>query len=357
MQTLPVAQKTDYTADINAVLDTFFKTNRAEAALVSPYYRDLWNEVERLLVSGGKRLRPKTLILAYRMMGGKDVAAILPAAAAQEFIHLGMLIHDDIIDRDYIRYGVDNVAGSYDKIYSMMVTDKADRLHYAQSAAILAGDLMLSSAYLLMAESSIDPQRILQAQRLFGRGIFEVIGGEFIDTESAFRALGDVKSETVAFYKTASYTFVAPMLIGAVLADATIEQQAHLRSFAENLGVAFQLRDDIIGVFGDEELTGKSTSGDIREGKRTYMVEQFYELADGEDRAVFDRYFGNHAISNEEVETVRGLLVNSGAKQKTLDTIDDYEIKARAALSHIHIDQSTIDELETVITISTKRDK
>ena len=357
MRAPSLLEKIDYTAELNTILEDFFARNSQKAISISPYYHDLWAEIARLMSSGGKRLRPKMTILAYQAFGGKDVQAILPIAAAQELLHLGMLIHDDIIDRDYIRYGVDNIAGGYDKMYKDLVSDKTDRLHYAHSSALLAGDLMISGAYQLMTDAKVEATKIIEVQRLFGKGIFEVVGGELIDTESAFREFGEIKSETVALYKTASYTFIVPMLIGAMLADASKADQAYLRLFAENLGIAFQLRDDIIGVFGSEAATGKSTSGDIREGKRTYMVEQLCTLATKEQKVVFDHYFGDNAISSDEVELIRDLLVSTGAKQKTEEAIARYEVKARSALESLTLDPISGDQLEELITIATKREK
>lgn len=352
-----LSEKIDHTAELNAVIEDFLARNSQKSASISPYYHDLWAEISRLMSSGGKRLRPKMTILAYKAFGGKNVNDILPVAAAQELLHLGMLIHDDIIDRDYIRYGVDNIAGGYEKIYKPLVGDTTDRLHYAHSSALLAGDLMISGAYQLITDAKVEAAKIIKVQRLFGKGIFEVVGGELIDTESAFREFGVIKSETVALYKTASYTFIVPMLIGAMLADASKADQAYLRLFAENLGIAFQLRDDIIGVFGSEAATGKSNSGDIREGKRTFMVEQLCALANKEQKAVFDHYFGDHSISSDEVQLVRDLLVSTGAKQKTEEAIARYEVKARSALESLDIDPESAEQLEELITIATKREK
>jgi len=357
---MPVTLKTtqtDYSIELNQVIEDFFTRSSHKAASISPYYQDLWKELTRLVQSGGKRLRPKMTLLAYQAFGGTDVTSVIPAAAAQELLHFGMLIHDDIIDRDYVRYGVENIAGAYDKNYANMVSQAVDRLHYSHSAAMMAGDLMISGAYQLMAESDIDPAKILQAQTLLAKGIFEVVGGELLDTESAFREIGAIKAETVALYKTASYTFIVPMLIGSLLADAPKADQAYLRLFAENLGIAFQLQDDIIGVFGSEEETGKSASSDIREGKRTFMVEQFYLQADEDQVAVFDRHFGNQHASSEEVAVVRQLLIDAGARQKTEEAIARYEVKARSALDSLAIDAVYGEQLDELITIATRRVK
>ena len=351
------ATKVDDIRTIEMVIDDFLERKLEKSTMMSPYYRDLWAEIARMFRSGGKRLRPRLAILSYQMFGGKDVDAVLPAATALELLHLGMLIHDDIIDRDYVRYGVDNVAGGYNKKYDELVPDATDRLHYSHSAALLAGDLLLSEAYLLMAESRVDAHQVLIIQKILGQSIFEVIGGELLDTEAAFRSMSEISTEKVARYKTASYTTTLPMLVGAQLAGMSEAEQVHVRTFGRNLGIAFQLRDDILGIFGDEAVTGKTTIGDIREGKNTYMIEQFYALATPEQRETFDRYFGNAGITSAQADTIRELLRQTGALDATEQAVNQYESVARAALSKLTIDQSYYEQLNMIIAAVTKRVK
>jgi geranylgeranyl pyrophosphate synthase len=348
-----ISTTTDFTAALTSVLDEYFNRHAARALEISPYYGTLWTEIARLVHAGGKKLRPKMTLMAYQAFGGTDTEKVLPIAAAQELLHVGLLIHDDIIDRDTIRYGVDNIDGGYRKLYETLVGEMGERTHYAQSAAMLAGDLLLTGAQQLMLESNIEPERIIEVQKILGTGIFEVIGGELIDTESAFREAGTISAETVARYKTASYSFITPLLIGAVLAGASNEDQARIREFAEAVGVAFQLRDDLIGVFGDEAVTGKSTTGDIREGKRSLLIEQFYLSADGQQKIEFEQHFGKSDITPERVERVRQLLIDSGARQNVETAISELEIKAHAALG----DFASVGEFQELITLAIRRSK
>ncbi len=349
-------EETAATVLVNEVIDSFLLRNVAAAAKISPFYEQLWRDIHRLISSGGKRVRPKMTVLAYEAFGGQDMSCILPVAASQELLHLSLLIHDDIIDRDYVRYGVDNVAGAYEKEHYLRVSDDTDRRHYALSAALLAGDLLLSSSYRLMLESTADATVLLEVQKRHSQSIFDVAGGELIDTESAFRSLGEVDAQTVALYKTASYTFIGPLLSGALLAGAKDEDMLRLEKFAENLGIAYQLRDDIIGVFGDEIKIGKTTVGDIREGKYTYMVEQFYALASEQQRTHFELYFGDRDIQKNEVEVIKNLFVATGALEKTEMAVDEYAKKASEALSTLNMETAFHDEFTALITTVTKRD-
>lgn len=343
-------------AAVDARLEDFTSRQIAHASSISPHYAELWSDIDRLMHAGGKRLRSQIALLSYQMFGGKDVDAIIPAAASLELLHLGMLIHDDIIDRDNVRYGVPNITGSYGKKYSEFITKTSERTHHAQSAALLAGDLLLSSSYLLMAEATIAPNSTLEIQQLLGKSIFEVIGGELIDTESAFRATPNTQSaERIALYKTASYSFTLPLLLGATLAGLPENDKPNVLGAGKNLGIAFQLRDDILGIFGDESKTGKSVSGDIREGKRTYMVEQFYAVSSHEQRAAFDQHFGSPDITAEQVAEIRSLLVDSGALEKTESAIAMYETRARESLSKLEINPEYAAALEALIGITTVR--
>lgn len=319
------------------MLNRFFVQSIQDAAVIDPSYERLWKSLYTLIQSGGKRLRPQMTLLAYTAFGGKDLEAIAPVAAAQELLHFSLLIHDDIIDRDYIRYGVANIAGQYKLTYSQFVASKNDITHYSHSAAILAGDLMLSGAHQLIATSNLPGDAISTAQHLMGRGIFEVAGGELLDTELSFMPYKDGDALKIATYKTASYSFIAPLLIGARLAGASDDASQTLKEYATALGVAYQLTDDILGVFGVEAETGKSTTGDILEGKRTYLVEMALKNFSTTDNVMFMRAFGNADATTLELEAAKQLLVTSGARQQTEEKIAHYTAIARRSLDTLSL--------------------
>ncbi len=318
---------------INDTLEAYLSVKLAEAATISPHYHKLWQEIARILNAGGKRIRSKAAILAYRMYGGTDVQAVAPIAAALELLHQGMLMHDDIIDRDYMRYGVDNIAGSYRKHYSLLARARSDQLHHATSASLLAGDLMLSEAYGLIATAKIDAVTAIELQQLLREAVFAAVGGELMDVESAFRDKGRPDPQLVALYKTASYTTTLPLLIGARLAGAPTGEEGKLRDLGGSLGIGFQMRDDVLGIFGDIEKTGKTNNGDIREGKYTYMVQQFKLRAPKQDLSEFNSYYGKQTVTALETDRVRELLELSGALKATEQQIDDYINKASATAS------------------------
>jgi geranylgeranyl diphosphate synthase, type II len=334
---------------VNETIDSFFEQSIAQATSIDPSYRQLWKNLHHLIQAGGKRLRPQMTLLAYEAFGGTDNTVVVPVAAAQELLHFCLLIHDDVIDRDYVRHGTPNIAGQYKTSYARFIPDETERNHYANSAAILGGDLMLSGAYQLIASSALTSEDKLTAQALLARSIFDVAGGELLDTEASFVPYLTGNAFKIAEYKTASYSFIAPLLTGATLAGASENQLTILRSFALSLGIAFQLVDDILGVFGVEETTGKSTSSDIREGKRTYMIEQAVTAMSDQDTAVFEHTFGNPTASAEQIESIRALLMSTGARRKNDEAIALYAKKARDILQLLSFDEKYMTQFEQLI--------
>ena len=342
------------TEEVNQVINRYFEQSIRAAETISPAYAQLWRYLHEVFSSGGKRLRPKMTLLAYRVYGG-DSPGIVAVAAAQELLHLSLLIHDDIIDRDYVRHGVANVAGRYQTSYASYVASDTERTHYAHSAALLGGDLMLSGGYQMIAESTLAAEEKAVAQQLLSRSVFDVAGGELLDTEAAFMPANEGNALLIARYKTASYSFVIPLLTGATLAGANQQQQNHLRRFAEALGIAFQLVDDLLGVFGDEAKTGKSTSNDIREKKHTYLVEQCLHLLEGEAHERFVQLFAKSVLTDDEVAEVKLLLESSGAKAQTSLTISRYAAEARDALGSLTIEDENRHVFEQLIAKVTSR--
>jgi geranylgeranyl pyrophosphate synthase len=324
-------------AATNAVLDEFFAANIADAQAISSHYGLLWRELQRLLQAGGKRLRPRMLLLSYTAYGGQDFAAVGPLAAATELLHLSMLIHDDIIDRDTVRYGAKNISGRYLEHYKPLLKQPAERRHFADSAALLAGDALLAGAYQLISSASLKPDVKASATKIFSRSIFEIIGGELADTEATFRGEDKVMPLDIARYKTASYTVISPLVLGAAAAGAPAIELTRLQNFGEKLGVAFQLRDDILGLFGDSAATGKSTTSDLREGKQTYLVELFLSRAGRAERQTFDEYFGKPDINDQHADKVRDVLVSSGALSDTEIKIAELHRQALKILSSLHL--------------------
>ena len=341
--------------DVNAALATFFEERIRRSAHIAGSYERLWQDVARLNQAGGKRLRPYMAVLGYHAFGGSRHDQIISVAAAWELLHLSMLIHDDIIDNDLIRYGVKNIAGSYMDIYDNEPSLER-RQHLAASAALLAGDLALSSAYEIVLDSSeLTSEQKLVAQRYLADAIFAVAGGELLDTESTLQTFVTAEPLTVAAYKTALYSFVGPMSAGAAIAGASVADLDDIRQFGVALGCAFQLVDDMLGIYGDPALTGKSNSGDLREGKRTYILQQAYAMATSSDRQVLDELIGMPDLNDNECQTLRAVIERSGAKRVCQQQIDEYIRTATDIIDGMNVTSEYKADLHELLLVATKR--
>ncbi len=345
-----------YDAAINEVLGAFFENSIESAQAIHPRYKLLWEELGRVTQNGGKRLRPKITLLSYEAFGGTDISAVIPIAAALEILHSSLLIHDDIIDRELSRRGELNVAGAYESTHYKILDDTSQRRHYSDSAALLGGDLLLASTFQIVDKCTLPIDRINSAKEVLHEIIFEVAGGQLLDSETIL-AEDSTMAERIARYKTASYSFIGPLLIGAKLAGADDSSSEILREFAVNIGTAYQLHDDLLGIFGDETETGKSTIGDLREGKRTYLIEQFLQSPPTKQRSQFLDSFGNAQLNDSDAQMLKSLLIQSGAKAKTEQHIENYVVQAHDALERLTIDDASRHNFELLIDVSVRRDR
>jgi geranylgeranyl pyrophosphate synthase len=335
----------DVRTDVEAYIDEYCRRHLSDARQLHPDYVRMWRILRDVQNAGGKRLRPYLMVLAYEGMGGKEYEKIVPVAAGLELLHIGLLIHDDIIDRDYIRHGKPNVIGHYRKIYSK----SRYASHYANSAAILAGDLALLGSYEVILESGLSDGGKLRAQRRLGYILAKVIGGELLDIESVMASLGSVDTKLIMELKTASYSFCGPLAMGAELVGAPPEAIVSLETYGLALGVAFQLIDDILGLFGNEEETGKSVTSDIKEGKPTYLMQQTLARAGQTDRHWLEEVLHSGSVDAETVTRIRAIAEATGAKAETKTLAAEYAGKARSALVDLQVDASVKLQLNNLI--------
>ena len=313
--------------------------------------------IHRLIEVGGKRLRPFMVLLAYDAYAPQStIESVLPAAAAQELLHLAMLIHDDIIDRDLIRYGIANVAGSYRKFYSAFTQDELEIEHFSTSAALLAGDALIADAHALLRRSGQPRPLIDQAADIMTRSIFDVIGGELLDTETGLLPDHSFDPMVIAEFKTSSYSFIGPLTTGAVLANAPEADIQLLQQFGRHLGIAYQLYDDLLGVFGDEAKTGKSTTTDLREGKRTFMIDAFDQHASTQQKDEFYRYFHSTEASESELQRAKEILVEAGADTYTRQRIQTHRAHCENILTALSLDNTKRHHFTALMNICLDRE-
>ena len=294
--------------------------HRARLAAIAPGAAEPVDELRRVIDAGGKRVRPLFCLWGYRAAGGQDVRALGRVGAALEMLHTAALIHDDVLDRSRLRRGR---PSSYRRLGDL-APEHAER--FGAAAAILAGDLAQALSDELLAGSAFPPERIVAAARLVDRARVDAVTGEFLD----LLAVAHIRK--VAALKSGSYSVVGPLLVGATLAGAADGLLDALRGFGEPLGEAFQLRDDVLGTFGDRGATGKDPDDDLREGKRTLLLARATATASKDDRELLASLAGREDLLPAEADRARAAVVRSGAPAAVTALIDELAVRAVRAL-------------------------
>lgn len=339
---------------IEPLLESFCDKKITEANQINTRYGDLWLEIKQYLLAGGKRMRPRLVLMTYDAYGGKSQEDIMAIAAAWELLHACLLVHDDIIDRDLIRHGHPNIAGKYQSIYASLGSTDAN--HYALSAALISGDLLLMSAYELIANAPIDNKKKLIAQSHITKAIFVVAGGELIDTDSVLYPSGQSDPRSVMEHKTASYSLQLPLQCGAALAGASSAELSKLSAIGLHAGIAFQLRDDLLGVYGDSVQTGKSNRSDIIEKKRTFLVLETIKCLDSKQSARLKALLAPDAIVDEAaVEEIVTLITKSGAKEAVEQLIINESSAALGVVDKLIVDEGHKQAFSSLISKLTTR--
>ena len=323
---------------VQSALDIFLDEQAERLAPLGDDARRLLDEA-RLSVSGGKRFRAAFCYWGHRTVRpAADETALVRACAALELLHASALVHDDLMDASDTRRGRAathrQFAGDHQE-----ADWRGDPEQYGGAAAILLGDLLLSWADELLRRCGLPLEQVAPALDVFDRCRSEVIAGQFLDVSVQARGRADVDTAmTVLRYKSAKYSIERPLHIGAALAGASAEDLTTLTAFGLPLGEAFQLRDDLLGVFGDPAETGKPAGDDLVEGKRTVLVALALDGASPDDAAVLDGALGR-PLSVEQVDELRGIIATSGAREQVEAAIAGLTGSAVAALERADVDE------------------
>lgn len=286
-------------------------------------HRRLWTAVSEAL-RGGKRLRPHLLLVAHKGLGGTRTAGAARTAAAIELLHTAFVIHDDVIDGDHLRRGRLNVSGAFAGEAREGDLPEPFVQRYADAAGVLAGDLALMTATRMIATCGAEQEIIGRLLDLLDEAVHTSATGELTDVRFGLGLETDPVVDAtlhVATLKTASYSFELPLRAAAVLADAPPSVDAALGEIGHCLGVGFQLLDDLLGVFGDESRTGKSTLSDLREGKATALIAHARSTASW---PALDRLVGDRRLDRHGAALARAVLTECGARGKVQDLADQY---------------------------------
>jgi geranylgeranyl diphosphate synthase type I len=309
----------------------------------------------RTSVAGGKMFRASFCWWGHHAVAPPvDEDALVRACASLELLHASALVHDDFVDASDSRRGRPSTHRTFEREHRG-ASWRGDPEQYGASAAILLGDLLLSWSDQLLRRCGLPPDLVSPALDVFDLCRTEVIGGQFLDVSAQARGHADVDTAmTVLRYKSAKYSIERPLHLGAALAGAASPTLAELSAFGLPLGEAFQLRDDLLGVFGDPATTGKPAGDDLVEGKRTVLVALALDAAPASDAALLDRSLGT-SLSEDQVERLRVIIDASGAHAQVEAVIDQLTDVALTALERAPIDDGARDVLRGLASAVTQR--
>src|SRR5579875_304178 len=269
---------------ITEQLRRYLRARRGEAAHIGADYDALIARLAEFVLSGGKRLRPLFAYWGWRAVAtGEAEPQLLLLFAALELLHASALVHDDVIDASATRRGRPTAHMTFAHVHRARHW-RGSPDQFGTSAAILLGDLALAWADDIVADADLPPDAHRRVRRVWADIRTELLGGQYLDiVAEASAAESIVSAMTVNTYKTASYTVVRPLQLGAAAAADRPDVHAIFQHVGTHLGLAFQLRDDVLGVFGDPAVTGKPSGDDLRSGKQTVLVAEAMAMADRSD--------------------------------------------------------------------------
>ena len=342
-----------HVARVDARLPVFLTEARDRLLPLSSDLQPALDELV-LFLQGGKRLRGALLLLGHELAGG-DPADVIGPAVACELLQACALLHDDWIDAADTRRGRPAAHVAFAARHRAAGWH-GDPDHYGAAIAVLLGDLAFALGDRAFMESSVAADRLVAGLGQWHLLREEVMAGQTLDVDAAAAQSTDPDVALhIARLKSGRYSVTRPLQTGALLAGADGPVVAALRDIGEPLGLAFQLRDDLLGVFGDERFTGKPASGDLLEGKRTFLVTTAAARLAPDERAVLLTGLGVPGLDDDDLERLRRLLRSSGAVEVVQQRIDDEVAAARTAVAALPPDlapgpRAALDELGDWIT-------
>ncbi|MEJ3406013.1 polyprenyl synthetase family protein [Rathayibacter sp. YIM 133350] len=370
-----MAESTRLVDLVHARVDEFVSDRASILTSVSTELDPLL-QISRRFLSGGKRFRALFCYWGWQAVSGEPegfdpfadeggpehLDAVVSVAAALEIFHAAALVHDDIIDNSDTRRGAPAAHRAFEALH-LQGGWSGDPEGFGRASAILLGDLLLGWSDELLDEGIAELPRAeaRRARSEFNLMRTEVTAGQYLDIleEQAWpsRAESEMRSraETVIVYKSAKYSVLAPLVIGAALAGGTDAQLAALRTFGLPLGTAYQLRDDLLGVFGDEQLTGKPSGDDLREGKRTMLVAIARERMQPGQRRLLDELLGDPDLDAAQVRMLQSTIRASGAVDEVEALIARQVVRAITAVNDAPLSRRARSELVALAETVTAR--
>jgi geranylgeranyl diphosphate synthase, type I len=317
-------------AGIEVELATFLAKQHKLMADINPESVVLIDSISEF-ISGGKRLRPTFLLAGWLATSSPLTANVFQAAAALELLQACALIHDDVMDSSDTRRGkpaTHREFATYHRGHRWLGSSET----FGTGAAILLGDLCLSWADELLMSTDFTPEQKNAGKQIYDLMRTELMIGQYLDLLEQARGGGSIeRAFDVIRLKSAKYTIEKPLVLGATLAGANPELIAAVAEYGLTLGEAFQLRDDVLGVYGDPQETGKPAGDDLREGKQTVLIAEALATATPQQHEAINYHLGNPAIDDGEIAMLREIITATGALQRVEHRITDMTNRAKIA--------------------------
>ncbi len=326
-----------FRGELEARLEDWLRRRRGELTAEAAESAELVGRLDPYILGGGKRLRPALLYYAYRGCGGEAQEWVMPASMAVELLHTYLLIHDDIMDRAETRRGQPAAHVAFGEDHRRRGwRGSADR--HGESTAILLGDLAYSYAVELFHAAAAKGDAGADVRRSFATMCHEVIVGQYLELTAGYRSgLTEDDLLRVLRMKSGRYSVQRPIELGALMARAADGAVEGLSRFGLRIGEAFQLQDDLLGMFGDSEEVGKPVGSDLAEGKFTVLIHSTLERAGAADAEVVRSALGNPALGAAEIERVRAIIRASGAERKVRGMVEERLLAAGRLLAGLDL--------------------
>lgn len=332
---------------LDVELDKFLSGKAERANKIAPEASELIEHIKDFTLRGGKRIRAALLFYSYLAHGGKNKPEGLQASMGMEMSETYLLIHDDIIDNDSLRRGGITPHTSYEQIYKKRFPGRhIDPKHFGTSMAILAGDLACAYMNELIVGTEFKKENKARAIQELSYILEREVFGETLDIVIELKDNPTKEDVTlVQQLKTAPYTFDSPMKLGAILAGANEKQIKILESYTVPLGTAFQIQDDILGMFGSEDKIGKPVISDLREGKITLLILDALEKANPVQEKKIRSCLGNKNVTKLDLEEVKQIIIDTGALDKSKNLAIQLANNAKQGLQDLKLKKEGKDFL------------
>lgn len=334
-------QLLDYKKVLDKKLSEYFSKKLNELKDFGLSAKGAVKSIRDLTLAGGKRVRAGFMYWGYRAAGGREEEKIIEASMSIELTHIFLLIHDDIIDRDDFRHGIETIHKKYERL-AKKFWKKTEPVHFGNSMALIAGDMAAAFGNDIIFNSPFPPDKVQKALSKLQEIVVNTVAGEILDV--VLEAKGRASEEEILEVhrnKTAKYTVEGPLHLGATLAGADGKMLSALSDYAVPVGIAFQIQDDILGAFGNEEKLGKPVCSDLREGKQTLLIAKALQNGNREQKKLIRKLLGNKNVTDEDIKKFRKVVRETGSLKYSQDLAKKYINDGKLSVEKFDFDQQS----------------